>query len=147
MEWWDDRPGFTASRWRREALAVIVPPTHAWARRKTVPKAALLDVGLIGGEPGTGTGRLLQQVFGKAAARLEVTMSLGSTAAVKEAVKAGLGISLVYAAAVVDEVKAGSLCALRLADAELAKDLFVILPQDVPESAPAARFAVMHTKS
>jgi hypothetical protein len=45
------------------------------------------------------------------------------------------------AAAVTDEVKAGQLVALRLKDIELAKEMKVILPLDVPAAAPAARFA------
>lgn len=141
MEWWDGRPGFNATPWRREPMAVIVSPKHPWARRRSVTKALLLDQPLIGGEPGTGTGQLLRKAFGRNAARLRVTMQLGSTAAVKEAVKAGLGISLVLAAAVAEEVRAGTLSALRLADADLAKELFVVLPDDTPATSPAARFA------
>lgn len=141
MEWWDGRPGFAATRWRREPMAVIVAPTHPWAQRRQVSKALLLDQPMIGGEPGSGTGQLLRKAFGRNAARLRITMQLGSTAAVKEAVKAGLGISLVLAGTAAEEVKAGTLVALRLADADLTKDLFVVLPEDLPATAPAARFA------
>lgn len=141
MEWWDGRPGFSASPWRREPMVVIVAPTHPWAKRRSVTKALLLDQPMIGGEPGTGTGTLLNKVFGRNAARLRVSMQLGSTAAVKEAVKAGLGISMVLAGAVDEEVQAGTLTALKLADADIAKDLFVVLPDDAPETSAAARFA------
>jgi DNA-binding transcriptional LysR family regulator len=141
MEWWDGRPGFAATPWRREPMAVIVAPAHPWAGRRSVTRALLLDQPLIGGEPGSGTGQLLRKVFGRNAARLRVTLQLGSTAAVKEAVKAGLGISLVLAGAVEEEVKAGTLRALRLSDGDLAKDLFVVLPEDTPPTSPAARFA------
>jgi len=141
MEWWDGRPGFAATPWRREPMVVIVSPKHPWAHRRSVTKALLLDQPLIGGEPGTGTGRLLEKAFGRNAGRLRVTMQLGSTAAVKEAVKAGLGISLVLAGAVAEEARAGTLVALRLADADLTKDLVVVLPDDTPATSPAARFA------
>jgi DNA-binding transcriptional LysR family regulator len=141
MEWWDGRPGFTAMPWRREPMVVIVSSRHPWAQRRLVTKALLLDQPMIGGEPGTGTGRLLQKAFGRNAPRLRVTMQLGSTAAVKEAVKAGLGISLVLAGAAADDVKAGTLAALRLHDADLTKELAVVLPEDTPPTSPAARFA------
>jgi DNA-binding transcriptional LysR family regulator len=141
MEWWDNRPGFSATPWRREPMVVIVAPTHPWAQRRSVTKALLLDQPLIGGEPGTGTGQLLRKAFGRNASRLRVTMQLGSTAAVKEAVKAGLGISLVLAGTVEEEVAAGTLKALRLSDADLSKELYIVLPDDTPETAPAARFA------
>lgn len=143
MEWWDGRPGFTAGVWRREPLLVIVAPEHPWAGHGTVPPERLAEWPMIGGEAGTGTGRLLQALFGDAAAALPVAMSLGSTAAVKEAVKAGLGISVVLAAAVSDEIRAGSLHALRLEGAEPTKDLVVVTPEGVPPGAPAARFRDM----
>ncbi|SMF55720.1 DNA-binding transcriptional regulator, LysR family [Tistlia consotensis] len=140
MEWWDGRPGFTAEVWRRERLVVIVAPDHPWAHDGSIPRAWLLEVAMLGGEAGSGTGRLLQGLFGDEAARVRVTMNLGSTAAVKEAVKAGLGISLVFLSSVRDEVLAGSLCALDLDGAPIEKELFVVMPENVPPTAPSARF-------
>lgn len=140
MEWWDDRPGFAARHWRTEPLIVIVNPAHRWALRKQVEKAELFDAPLIGGEPGTGTGQRLRQVFGPAVSRLRTTLTVGSTAAVKEAVKAGLGISIVMAASAAEELRHGSLHGLRISDAAITKDLYAILPVDLPETAPAVRF-------
>jgi DNA-binding transcriptional LysR family regulator len=140
MEWWDGRPGFAAEIWRREPLVVIVPPEHGWARRKSIDRAALLQEPMIGGEPGTGTARLLQQTFGVEAQALKVGLQLGSTEAVKQAVRAGLGISIAFESAVRDEVKAGVLHALRLREASLAKPLFSILPAGLGSDNPARRF-------
>lgn len=140
MEWWDDRPGFAARRWRTEPLVVIVDPAHRWAAREEVAKAELFDAPLIGGEPGTGTGQRLRQVFGPSVSRLRTVLTVGSTAAVKEAVKAGLGISIVLAASAAEELRHGTLHGLRIADAALAKDLYAIMPTDLPETAPAVMF-------
>lgn len=140
MEWWDDRPGLKAELWRRERLVVIVPPDHAWARKKSIPKDLLLDTEMVGGETGSGTGRLLRRVFGARADGIRVSMNLGSTAAVKEAVKAGLGISLVFESSVHDEVRSGTLSAIQVAGDPLEKELFIITPEDVPPTAPSARF-------
>jgi DNA-binding transcriptional LysR family regulator len=141
MEWWDDRPGFQAIPWRSESLVVIVAPEHPWAERSTLSKDELLEVPLIGGEPGTGTGTLLRRVFGEDSGKLQVSMGLGSTAAVKEAVKAGWGISLVFASAVRHELHAGTLRALTLKGLTLEKPLFIVLPAGAPTSGPAWRFA------
>lgn len=141
MEWWDGRPGFEARPWRREPLCVIVPPNHPWAALDAIDRTRLLDEPMIGGEPGTGTGRILARVFGDQARRLPIAQSLGSTEAVKQAVKAGLGISLTMAAAVEAEVGAGTLVALPLRDAPMVKELYVVVPEDLPPTAPAARFA------
>ena len=140
MEWWDDRQGFEAAIWRREKLVVIVPPEHPWAGRKSVEKALLLREPMIGGEPGTGTARLLQQAFGVAAGTLRIGLELGSTEAVKQAVRAGLGISVTLASAVRDEVRAGSLRALRVRETPLAKPLYSIVPAGLSAGSAALQF-------
>lgn len=140
MEWWDGRPGFAAQIWRHERLVVIVSPEHGWARRKSIDRAALLREPMIGGEPGTGTARLLQRAFGVEATALNVGLQLGSTEAVKQAVRAGLGISITFESAVRDEVRAGVLHALRLREASLSKPLFSILSDSLGPDNPAHRF-------
>ena len=124
MEWWDGRPGFDATRWRSEELVLITPPAHPWAGRDCIGRDELRGAMLLGGESGSGTGRLLAAYFG-AGPLPRVERQLGSTEAVKQAVKAGLGISLVLAAAVAQEVAAGSLAAVPV-EGSLCKDLFVI---------------------
>jgi DNA-binding transcriptional LysR family regulator len=145
MEWWDDRPGFIAKPWRRESMVVIVAPDHPWARRSSIRKEELLATPLIGGEPGTGTATLLREVFGDEAKNLKVSYTLGSTEAVKNAVKAGLGVSLVMASAIQDELAAGTLCATRIARHTLAKQIMLVFPEDTPATAPSARFATLLT--
>ncbi|MBZ0163732.1 MAG: LysR family transcriptional regulator [Notoacmeibacter sp.] len=140
MEWWDGRPGFAAQTWKREPLVVIVAPDHSWAHDKEIPREWLLEAAMIGGESGSGTGQLLQAVYGKDAGRIRVSMNLGSTAAVKEAVKAGLGISLVMLSSVRDEVLAGTLCAVELIGGPIEKELFVISPENTPSTAHSAVF-------
>lgn len=141
MEWWDQRPGFCARIWHREELVVIVPPDHRWAGRASIPRNWLMGQTLLGGEAGTGTGRLLQSYFGDDARSVGVSMELGSTEAVKHAVRAGLGISLVMAAAVTDEHRHGNLCAIPIEDEAPRKDLYVICRDYLLPDAPARQFS------
>jgi DNA-binding transcriptional LysR family regulator len=140
-EWWDGRDGFSAERWRQERMVVIVHPKHAWAKKKTVRPEWLLGEPMIGGESGTGTGTLLKKVFGKKSSEIRVSMTLGSTEAVKAGVKAGLGVSLVFESAVEEERKTGSLSVLRVSGLDISKDLFVVLPEQTPADAPSRVFA------
>jgi DNA-binding transcriptional LysR family regulator len=126
MEWWDERPGFLWKRWRSEPIVLIVPPDHPLTAYAQISKRKLGELELLGGEPGTGTGRLIDSYFAKGARRPRTSLQLGSTAAVKEAVKAGLGVSLVLQAAVAEEVRSGTLRAIPLQPPTLEKDLFVI---------------------
>lgn len=131
MEWWDRRAGFVAEPWRTDRLVVIVAADHLWAGRDGIGIEDLFDVPLLGGERGTGTGTLLRDVLGPAAARLAARRQLGSTEAVKRAVAAGLGISLVLESAVAEEVAAGRLAALPVKGAALEKTLWAIAPGDL----------------
>jgi DNA-binding transcriptional LysR family regulator len=141
MEWWDKREGFIAKKWHQEKLVVIVSPSHPWARKKSLQVSQLFQEPMIGGESGTGTGTLLKRIFGKNASKIQVGLNVGSTEAVKAAVRAGLGISLVFASAVKDEIRAGNLRALPVLGVDIAKDLFVILPEQILSDLPAHKFA------
>ncbi|MGQ9366066.1 LysR family transcriptional regulator [Azospirillum sp. A39] len=140
-EWWDGRPGFEARPWRRERLVLIMAPDHPWAGRGRVALDELFGVPLLGGERGTGTGTLLRRTFGATAGMLGSGPSLGSTEAVKRAVRAGLGVSLVMESTVCDEVRSGTLAAAPVEGAELAKELWLVLPANLPPTAPAVRLA------
>ncbi len=146
MEWWDNRRGFVAKRWHQEKMLVIVSPDHPWAKRRSVNRDQLFEQPMIGGEAGTGTSALLRQVFGKSALKIRVGMNVGSTEAVKAAVKAGLGISLVFASAVEEEIRSGLLCGLSVAGFKISKDLFVVFPEDLPADAAAHHFVRMLVK-
>jgi DNA-binding transcriptional LysR family regulator len=136
MEWWDDRPGFRSIHWSDEELVVIVGPGHPWRNRDSVHPSELADQPILGGEPQTGTGTLLRQQLGAVSDTLRVTMNLGSTEAVKRAVRGGLGISLVLAGSIQDELPTGHLHALRLAPTAPRKPLWAIVRQDLPPTSP-----------
>lgn len=142
MEWWSDRSGFEPHLWRREPLVVIVSRDHPWASRRSIRIDDVLHERLLGGEPGTGTGQLLSKVLGKQrAAALNVSSGYGSTEAVKRAVRAGHGISLVLASAVSEDVSAGQLVALGIDGIALEKQISIILPAGLPKTANGSRFA------
>lgn len=139
MEWWSERPGFCGYTWRKEPVVVIVGPGHAWAKRHAIEASELASQTFLGGEAGTGTNTLLKKTLGNLAEGLTAIGGFGNTEAVKRAVRAGRGVSLVIAAAVADEVEAGQLVALRINAIELVKELKVISPIGLPDTAPAAR--------
>ncbi len=141
MEWWDHSAGFVAEVWRSEELVLIVPPEHPWAGRNSIPRHWLKGLSMLGGERGTGTGRLLQQYFGEDVSAMGISMQLGSTEAVKHAVHAGLGISLVMAAAVERELRSGWLHAVRIEDEPPRKEIYLIRRESEAHDGPALQFA------
>lgn len=87
MEWWLPHPDFEHRLWRVEPLVLIVSPDHALAEAGCIERDRLVDLPMLGGEPGSGTGRLLTEYFGELGVPRS-GMQLGSTEAVKQAVRA-----------------------------------------------------------
>jgi DNA-binding transcriptional LysR family regulator len=139
LEWWHGREGFRWRPWRSEPMVVIVAPGHPLSAAPDVSRAELARLPLIGGEDGTGTGRLLRQYLGDGPLP-NVSMRLGSTEAVKRAVAAGLGASLVLACTIEEEVGAGRLCAIPLREAPLQKSLRLVWRDDLPSEDPLLRY-------
>lgn len=140
-EWWDRRPGFVAAPWYKEPLVVIVPPGHGWAARQSIAPERLVEQPMIGGEPGSGTGRLLRAALNRLQDDMRVDLTLGSTEAVKQAVKAGRGVSIVGLNAVREELASGSLAALRLRGRRLSKIYHAVWAEGMPPASPAHAFA------
>ncbi|MCZ8375872.1 MAG: LysR family transcriptional regulator [Beijerinckiaceae bacterium] len=138
LEWWDNRPGYDAVAWRREDLVVITSPSHRWAGREAIDVQELLAEPLLAGERGSGTARVLRQAIGSIADQLRVSENLGSTEAVKMAVRAGRGVSIVMKSSVVDEIEQGSLVEIRINHAKIYKDIWLVTHERLPKTAPAA---------
>jgi DNA-binding transcriptional LysR family regulator len=126
MEWWIPKAGVKSIVWKNEPLVLITPVDHPLSSLPSLDKETLADLSLIGGEPGTGTGRILRAYLQDTGKTPQVSMQLGSTEAVKRAVMAGLGISLVFASAVEDEAKQQKLCAIPLSDHSLSKPIQIV---------------------
>jgi DNA-binding transcriptional LysR family regulator len=140
MEWWQPTPGFRARQWRQEPVVLIVPPGHPCAGLPDIDRQTLAGMTLLGGEPGTGTGRILAGFFGESGPFPSVSLELGSTEAVKQAVKSRLGVSLVMASSVREEVRAGSLVAIPVSGPGLVKELMVICPEAAASHPPVSTF-------
>lgn len=136
----EDHSGFEWRTWRREKLVVIASPRHELAKVRRISKNRLFDYPMLGGESGTGTGRILKELLGADVSRLKISRQLGSTAAVKEAVKADLGISVVLAYSVAEDIAHGSLVSIDLEEADIFKPLYLMFPEQLPERALAQRF-------
>ena len=103
--------------WKDE-LVLALPSTHRWAGKKEVAIQEVVNEPFISRELGSGTLKSMEPFLQGAGlegiASLNVVARLGTSTAVKEGVKAGLGISILSAVALETEVKAGVLKALRL---------------------------------
>jgi DNA-binding transcriptional LysR family regulator len=102
---------------KRDQLVAIVPPHHPVAKLEKVDFSHLLEYPFICREEGSGTREVIgdylcQQL--ECNASLKVAMELGSPEAVKGAVEAGMGVSVVSRATIQKELRLGTLVAVNL---------------------------------
>ncbi len=102
---------------RTDRLVAIAPPGHELAKYDTVPVKALLDYPFICREEGSGTREVINDYLRQAdvdPSQMNVIMELGSLEALKGAVEAGIGVSIVSRATLAKELKLGSVEVLEL---------------------------------
>jgi len=98
-------------------LVFICPPDHELAKEKTIPVAKLKDLPYVCREEGSGTREFIcahLEANNIAMQDMNVSLEVGSPEAIKSAVEAGLGVSIVSAATVVKELKLRTLAAIPL---------------------------------
>lgn len=102
---------------RRDNLVAIVPPNHAKSDRKQISLDELLEFPFICREEGSGTREVIAEHMNQHSncqRCMDVAMELGSPEAVKGAVEAGMGISVVSKATIQKELRLGTLVAIEL---------------------------------
>ena len=102
---------------RMDRMVLIVPPAHPLAERESVPINELLNYPYICREEGSGTREVMLEAMNIAGASpqdMNIVMELGSPEAVKGAVEAGMGLSILSRATIEKELKLGSLVAIEL---------------------------------
>jgi len=115
--------------WQDE-LVLAVPAGHPWARRKTVSLPELREAPFILREEGSGTLKILETYLRDCGENgtnaFQVSARFGSSTAVKEGIKSGLGLSILSARAIETEVKAGLLNALKVKGLSMSRNFFLI---------------------
>ncbi|HEC19407.1 MAG TPA: LysR family transcriptional regulator [Gammaproteobacteria bacterium] len=103
---------------RTDRLVAITPPGHELAKQGgTIPVRSILDYPFICREEGSGTREVIMDYLkasGVDPAQLNIIMELGSLEALKGAVEAGIGVSIISRATLQKEIKLGSVEVLDL---------------------------------
>lgn len=75
-------------------LVVVAPPDHPLVGEKNIPLARIAEERFLSREPGSGTRQARTRLFAQYGLTANTYMELGSSEAIKQAVMAGLGISV-----------------------------------------------------
>jgi DNA-binding transcriptional LysR family regulator len=126
-----------------DELVVVVPASHPWATRRTTTLGDLQKEPMVVRERGSGSREAFEhalQEAGVSLANLRIVGEMGSTQAVKQAVRAGVGIALISKRAVEDECRAGLLACVKVKDLRVARAFYLVTHRDRTRSPLAQAF-------
>jgi len=138
------RNGLRSRTVARDELVAVVAPGHPWARRRSVGAEDLLGARLVLRESGSGTREILERALARAGWSLpDHAPTLGSTAALKAAVRHGGSVAVLSALTVADDVDAGRLVAVEVAGLDLSRRLREVWRDGNVPSAAARRLSAV----
>lgn len=124
-----------------DRMLLVAPAGHRFAGRSKVRPEELQEETFIMREQGSGSRKLMEEVLaGHDIELLPVTITLGSTTAVKEAVLGGVGITLLSERAVRKEIDAGILAATVIEGLRFERNFLLITDRKRTQSPLCKRF-------
>ena len=111
-----------------DEMRLVVPANHRWAGEKRVSLKQLIIEPFIVRERGSGTLKSLYQSLsdqGHSIEDLKVIAELGSTQAICQGIKSGVGVSILSTLAVAEDLEAGKLDALEVDGLYLKRNFYL----------------------
>jgi len=119
-----DVEGLTGQPFCTDELVLVVPAGHPWAGRPSVEPHELLAVPFVAREPESGTRALVDDRLRSAGVAVTPAMELGGVEAIKNAVRAGLGVSFVSRHAIALEERLGVLAVVPVAGLDMRRPFY-----------------------
>lgn len=123
-----------------DTLSLIVAPSHPFAQRQKVRLDEVAGQAMVLRSRGSGTRAAIIDALMQAlpSTHPEVACEVGSTEAIKAAVRAGIGISFVSSLAIQDEIASGSLVRVDVESFAVHRPFYLVTRPDMHLS-PASR--------
>ena len=115
-----------AEPFARHPHVIIAAPGHPLAKKRRIPLARLAKETFLIREPGSGTRGLLERLFAEHRLPLNVSMEMASNETIKQAVQAGMGISLLSLHTIELELKTRRLAVLDVQGLPIVRDWHVV---------------------
>ncbi|MGE5255477.1 MAG: selenium metabolism-associated LysR family transcriptional regulator [Hyphomicrobiales bacterium] len=111
-----------------DEMRLIVPAWHPWALKKKIALALLLTEAYIARERGSGTLRSLEESLrrrGHDVGELNIVAEMGSTEAIRQGIKEGIGVSILSTLAIAEDLASGSLKAVAVEGLDLTRRFYI----------------------
>ncbi|WP_411347444.1 selenium metabolism-associated LysR family transcriptional regulator [Paenibacillus sp. WLX2291] len=138
-----EHPDMTINPVMQDELKLIVPGDHPLVAQHSVTLDDVLQYPFVLREKGSGTRQVMEEEFIRHhvdLAQIRTVMELGSTGAVKSAVEAGLGITILSPSSVKHEVALGLLKILTIEGLSFPRQFYSIHLKSTLLSMPATAF-------
>lgn len=119
-------PQIAATPWRTDELLVFAASDHKLAKRRQLSVDDLTAERWIMREPGSGTRSVFEDALRSHDVQLHAALTFGSSEAVKQGVRTGLGLGCLSELAVRREVASGDFVALKVKGLDLQRRLWRI---------------------
>jgi DNA-binding transcriptional LysR family regulator len=126
-----------------DELIAIVEPGHPALERAPLRATALRGLPLLMREPGSGSRDVIEATLRERNIEIAPVMSLGSTEAIKNAVRHGLGIAFVSRLTVEHELASRRLIELPFSDLQVRRDLYLVTLKGKRHSPAAGAFIAL----
>jgi DNA-binding transcriptional LysR family regulator len=134
----------TVTPFLEDRLALIVAPDHPFAAAGCIEPSALANVPFLAREPGSGTRAVVEAALARQGVEPQVAMALGHTEAIKQAVAANLGVSILSRLTVARELADGVLAEVVLEGLAITRHFRIVTrARSRPSSAARAFLALL----
>lgn len=134
------KKGLDISVFDYDELLLMVPSAHRLAGREEVSFADIEGEPFVLFEEGSGTRALLEEQLGPRFSELDIRLSLNSNDAIINAVRTGIGVAFLPGRSAKQWAMLGHLCAIRISDLNLRRDLAVAVRAGVTHSNATRNF-------
>lgn len=136
----DDNPDIAFIPFSREELVLILPPNHRLANKGSISFEQLSEESIIMKDPGSGTRRLVDDLFAQNNCTPNVLIETSDAEIIKLMVQHGEGVSFLVREAVALELQGGKLTTVKLKDQDIFLDVSIAYLKNQPLSPPAQAF-------
>jgi len=126
-----------------DELVVVVPVAHPWHGKKEIALVDLRAEPMLLREQGSGTRAAFESALAQAGQDLStfrIVGEMGSTQAIKQAVKAGVGVSVISRRAVDEDSRSGLVWCLKIRDLKVTRAFHIATHRDRSRSPLAEAF-------
>jgi DNA-binding transcriptional LysR family regulator len=145
---WDDRRIVLEEVFSDE-LVLAVHPEHPWAGGRAASLEDLAKEPFILRERGSGTRRVMAQALeahGFNPARLHVVAEIGSTEAIRQGIKARIGVSILSSHAVAEDIRRGTIAGIEIEGVSITRSFYLVQRKN-RESSPLCIAFLKHLRS